>query len=58
MTSLALKLAPGNPSRWPDWLMSCINTMSSLGATNEQILDFLAIVAEEVDSADLLPASK
>ncbi|EPT00042.1 hypothetical protein FOMPIDRAFT_1163505 [Fomitopsis schrenkii] len=58
VTSLALKLAPGNPSRWPDWLMSCINTMSGLGATNEQILDFLAIVAEEVDSADLLPASK
>ena len=38
--------------------MSCITTMSSLGATNEQILDFLAIVAEEVESADLLPASK
>ncbi|KZT68569.1 ARM repeat-containing protein [Daedalea quercina L-15889] len=58
ITSLALKLAPGNPSRWPDWLLSCINAMSGLGATNEQIMDFLAIVAEEVESADLLPASK
>ncbi|CCM04086.1 uncharacterized protein FIBRA_06245 [Fibroporia radiculosa] len=58
ITSLALKLCPGTPSRWPDWLTYCVNTMSSLGGTTEHILDFLAIVAEEVETADLLPPSK
>ncbi|OBZ74388.1 Importin-13 [Grifola frondosa] len=58
ITSLALKVCPGSPSQWPDWLRSCVGTLSSLGASNEYLLDFLAIVAEEVETADLLPPKK
>lgn len=58
LTSLALKLAPGQPSRWPDWIISCISAFSSQGASPEYIHDFLSIVAEEVGNADLLGSSK
>ena len=54
MTSLALKLCPQVPSQWPDFPSSCIQGLSSLGASAESLLDLLAIIAEEVDSADLL----
>ncbi|PPQ95113.1 hypothetical protein CVT25_011656 [Psilocybe cyanescens] len=54
LTSLALKLAPGHPSRWPQWIMSCISSFSNQGASAEHLHDFLAIVAEEVGNADLL----
>ncbi|PCH43249.1 ARM repeat-containing protein [Wolfiporia cocos MD-104 SS10] len=58
IVSLALKICPGNDTDWPDWVLSCVSSMSSMGASNEQILDFLAIAAEEVESADLVSASK
>ncbi|KAF9456910.1 armadillo-type protein [Collybia nuda] len=58
ITSLALKLVPGHPSRWPDWIMACVTIFSGRGAPPEQIHDFLAIVAEEVVGADLLGPSK
>lgn len=58
ITSLAIKLHPGNPSRWPDWLRASIDVLSSLGVPREHLLDFLAIVAEEMEGADLLPANK
>jgi hypothetical protein len=58
LTSLALKLVPGRPTRWPDWIMACVTSFSGVGAPSEHILDFLAIVAEEVGSADLLGSSK
>ncbi|KAF8147686.1 armadillo-type protein [Crassisporium funariophilum] len=58
LTSLALKLAPGHPSRWPDWIMSCVSAFSNHGAAADYIHDFLAIVAEEVNNADLLGSSK
>ena len=58
ITSLAIKLHPGNPTRWPDWLRASINALSSMGVPREHMLDFLAIVAEEMESADLLPANK
>ncbi|KJA24831.1 hypothetical protein HYPSUDRAFT_65152 [Hypholoma sublateritium FD-334 SS-4] len=58
LTSLALKLAPGHPSRWPDWIMSCVSAFSSQGAATHHVLDFLSIVAEEVSNADLLGPSK
>ncbi|RDX49711.1 ARM repeat-containing protein [Lentinus brumalis] len=58
ITSLAIKLHPGQPSRWPDWVRSCIGVFSGLGVPREHILDFLAIVAEEMESVDLLPPSK
>ncbi|TBU41864.1 ARM repeat-containing protein [Dichomitus squalens] len=58
ITSLAIKLHPGNPSRWPDWLRSTINILSGMGVPPEHLLDFLSIVAEEMESADLLPPSK
>ncbi|KAG6334626.1 hypothetical protein ID866_4467 [Astraeus odoratus] len=58
ITSLALKIAPGVPSRWPDWIVSTVEHLSCRGAQTEYLLDFLSIVAEEVDSADLLGSSK
>ena len=58
ITSLAIKLHPGTPSRWPDWLRSTINALSDMGVPREHLLDFLSIVAEEMESADLLPPSK
>lgn len=58
LTSLALKLAPGHPSRWPDWILSCVSAFSNQGASTEHIQDFLAIVAEEMANADLLGPSK
>ncbi|KAI0714221.1 ARM repeat-containing protein [Cerioporus squamosus] len=58
ITSLAIKLHPGQPSRWPDWVRSCIGIFSGMGVPREHILDFLAIVAEEMETADLLPPNK
>ncbi|TFK73053.1 ARM repeat-containing protein [Pluteus cervinus] len=58
LTSLALKLVPGSQTRWPDWILSCITSFSGRGATQEDIHDFLAIVAEEMSSADLIGQSK
>ncbi|KAM6501755.1 hypothetical protein JOM56_001732 [Amanita muscaria] len=59
LTSLALKLVPGRlPTRWPDWIMACVTMFSGLGSPTESVHDFLAIVAEEVGSADLLGSSK
>ncbi|KAI0076848.1 ARM repeat-containing protein [Panus rudis PR-1116 ss-1] len=58
ISSLALKLAPSQPTQWPDWLVSSVQALSSLGASREHLLDFLAIVAEEIESADLLAPKK
>ncbi|KAI0350564.1 ARM repeat-containing protein [Trametes cingulata] len=58
ITSLAIKLHPGSPSRWPDWLSSTLTTFSGMGVPREHLMDFLAIVAEEVETADLLPPGK
>ncbi|KAF9529893.1 armadillo-type protein [Crepidotus variabilis] len=58
VTSLALKLAPGQPPRWPDWIVSSVTTFSNQGASTDRIHDFLTIVAEEVSNADLLGPSK
>ncbi|KAF9443602.1 ARM repeat-containing protein [Macrolepiota fuliginosa MF-IS2] len=58
LTSLALKLVPGHPTRWPNWIMGCVTMFSGRGAPTEHIHDFLAIVAEEVPDADLLGPSK
>ncbi|GJE98643.1 hypothetical protein PsYK624_148780 [Phanerochaete sordida] len=58
ITSLAIHLFPKSPSQWPDWPQSCIQALSSRGATVEALLDFLAIVAEEVEVVALLPPLK
>lgn len=58
LTSLALKLVPGHPTKWPDWILSCVTSFSGHGSSPESILDFLTIVAEEMETADLLGASK
>ncbi|KAF8553854.1 ARM repeat-containing protein [Imleria badia] len=58
ITSLALKIAPGSPSTWPEWIVSTIEFLSSRGTPTEVLLDFLAIVAEEVETADLIGPSK
>lgn len=55
ITSLAIKLHPGRSSRWHDWLPSTLNSFASIGVPREHIMDFLAIVAEEVETTDLLP---
>ncbi|PFH48182.1 hypothetical protein AMATHDRAFT_66058 [Amanita thiersii Skay4041] len=58
LTSLALKLVPGRPNRWPDWILACVTAFSGHGASTDHIHDFLAIVAEEVGNADLVGSSK
>ncbi|KNZ71941.1 Importin-13 [Termitomyces sp. J132] len=58
LTTLALKLVPGHPTRWPEWIMGCTMTFSDAGAPTEYIHDFLAIVAEEAGNADLIGSSK
>ncbi|CAL1698588.1 unnamed protein product [Somion occarium] len=58
ISSLALKLSSRQPSQWPDWLVSTVQRLSVMGASSEHLLDFLAIVAEEVESADLLASNK
>ncbi|KAF8830638.1 hypothetical protein HHX47_DHR2001074 [Lentinula edodes] len=54
LASLALKLVPQHPTRWADWILHCVTSLSGNGASAEYILDFLSIVAEEVDTADLM----
>lgn len=58
ITSLALKLAAGTPSGWPDWIVSTVRFLSGQGAPTSSILEFLSIVAEEVESADLVGPRK
>ncbi|KAJ3980905.1 armadillo-type protein [Lentinula detonsa] len=58
LTSLALKLVPQHPTHWPDWILHCVTSLSGNGASAEYVLDFLSIVAEEVETADLVGPSK
>jgi importin-13 len=58
LSALALRLVPQDPSRWPNWIIATSTELSSAGAATEHILDFLEIVVEEVNVADLLPAKK
>ncbi|KAH8115086.1 ARM repeat-containing protein [Phellopilus nigrolimitatus] len=58
VTSLALKLVPGRPPRWPDWILTVITSLSGSGARPEHVLEFLEIAAEEVGSSDLVSTSK
>ncbi|KAF5337781.1 hypothetical protein D9611_015001 [Ephemerocybe angulata] len=58
IASLAIKLVPGHPSRWPGWILSCVQAFSEQGGSAERIHQFLVIGAEEVGTADLLGASK
>ncbi|KAF8158999.1 hypothetical protein BJ912DRAFT_936317 [Pholiota molesta] len=51
LASLALKLVPGHPSRWRDWIFTCVK---DLVGSPGHMLDFLSIAAEEVTSADLV----
>ncbi len=58
ITSLALKLVPGHPSQWPDWILSVVTILSGGGAPPEYLLEFLEIAAEEYGSSDLVATSK
>ncbi len=58
ITSLALILVPKHPSRWPGWIQACVSSFSASGGASEHILDFLAIVAEEVETAVIWGPSK
>ncbi|EGN94778.1 hypothetical protein SERLA73DRAFT_171188 [Serpula lacrymans var. lacrymans S7.3] len=58
LTSLALKIATGGSSDWPDWIISSVNFLSGRGVFTEYMLDFLSIVAEEIDTAALIGPSK
>jgi hypothetical protein len=58
LSALALRLVPQEPSRWPNWIIATSTELSSAGAATEHILDFLEIIVEEVNGADLLPAKK
>ncbi|KAG6849721.1 hypothetical protein C0991_011131, partial [Blastosporella zonata] len=54
LTTLALKLVPGHPTRWPEWIVACVVAFSGAGAPADDIHDFLAIVGEETGNADLI----
>ncbi|KAI0791113.1 ARM repeat-containing protein [Abortiporus biennis] len=58
ITSLALKICSQPETQWPEWLLSSVQSLSSRGANAESLLNFLEIVAEEVESADLLASHK
>jgi hypothetical protein len=58
LTALALKLTSRKPSQWTDWILGCVTHLSGRGSSTESILDFLSIVAEEVENADLIGPSK
>ena len=58
LTSLALKLVPTRPTQWPDWILMCITLLSGRGMSTEHLLDCLSIVAEEVETSDLLAINK
>ncbi|KAJ3525251.1 hypothetical protein NM688_g8430 [Phlebia brevispora] len=58
LTSLALKLGSQSSSQWPDWLSSTVQTLSGMGASAENLLDFCTIAAQEVGSADLLSSER
>ncbi|KAI9508978.1 ARM repeat-containing protein [Russula earlei] len=58
LSALALRLVPQDPSRWPNWIAATATELSSAGAFNEHVLDFLEIAVEEVNGADLLPAKR
>ncbi|KAF9495545.1 ARM repeat-containing protein [Pleurotus eryngii] len=58
LTSLALILVPKHPSRWPGWIQACVSSFSANGGASEHILDFLAIAAEEVETAVIWGPSK
>lgn len=58
ISSLALKLVSGAPSKWPDWILFTVTSLSGHGASRDTILEFLSIAAEEVASSDLLASSK
>ncbi|VDB95428.1 unnamed protein product [Peniophora sp. CBMAI 1063] len=55
LSSLAIRVAP---EQWPDWISSTVATFSTRGSSTEKIIDFLAIIAEEVHSADLIQQRK
>ncbi|KIJ41891.1 hypothetical protein M422DRAFT_68108 [Sphaerobolus stellatus SS14] len=58
LVQLAFKLHPTRPSQWPEWVLATIAYFSGRGVSSEQILDFLAIIPEEVRTADFLNATK
>ncbi|KAF8511488.1 ARM repeat-containing protein [Hysterangium stoloniferum] len=58
LSQLALKLHPTRPSQWPDWILATVTHLSGHGASPEQLLDFLAIVPEEIRTSDLIGTTK
>ncbi|KZV82789.1 ARM repeat-containing protein [Exidia glandulosa HHB12029] len=58
LSSLAIRLAPHHPSRWEQWLVNLVPTLSTRGVAAEYIFDLLSIAAEEISSSDLFGATK
>lgn len=46
-----MKMTTTSPPRWPDWLISALNTFAAQGAPREALLDFVTIAVEEVHRA-------
>ncbi|KAJ7600482.1 armadillo-type protein [Mycena floridula] len=57
LSSLSLRLVPRH-NAWPNWILYCVTTFSGAGAPNEHILEFLTVVVQNIDSANLTGASK
>ncbi|KAF9782538.1 armadillo-type protein [Thelephora terrestris] len=58
ITAIALKLSVNRPLAWQNWIVFCINHFSERNISTGNILDFLAIVAEEAETTELLPNQK
>lgn len=58
LSQLALKLHPTRPSQWPDWILATVTYISGHGVSPELLLEFLAIVPEEIRTSDLITTTK
>jgi hypothetical protein len=46
-----MKMTTNSPPRWPNWLITALNTLAEQGAAREALLDFVTIAVEEVHRA-------
>ncbi|KIY73852.1 ARM repeat-containing protein [Cylindrobasidium torrendii FP15055 ss-10] len=56
--ALAHKIVPYNTEQWPNWIVHCTEVFSRAGVQTASLLDFLAIVSEEVTTTDLIGVHK
>ncbi|KAF7312093.1 hypothetical protein MIND_00221600 [Mycena indigotica] len=58
VTALAIRLVPGHPSGWENWIEATVRAMVNGGLGNAEIHKFLTGASEDVYNANLLPQTK